>query len=461
MRYSLTVLERDWEALTRSIFGYAGLEGAAYLLCGESVTAGETRLLVRDVIPVRDEHYHIRRRDLLSIVSDSYVPIAKRASERKESIVFVHSHPESIATFSSQDNDEDPKLLKFFAKQAPGGHHGTMVISRADDPPVWDGRMWRRDSWVSLRQLRIIGRRFRFSHSHSAGHHEEIPVFFDRQVKAFGPEIQHLLQNLHIGVVGAGGTGSAVIEQLTRLGLGTLSVFEFDDFEGSNVNRVYGSSVKDDGMPKIAIARRNIEHIGLGTKVRVFPKGICGELAAKELRDCDIVFGCTDKHGPRGILVQLALRYIIPLFDVGVKIESNQGIIQGVYSRVTTFFPGEACLFCRGRISPETIALETLSSAEQAALVKEGYADELDTESPAVIMFTTAAATQAICELLHRLTGFMGSDRQSTEVLLRVHSTQLGRNREQSKAECVCSERKLWGRGDTRRFLDLSWPGQK
>src|SRR3989442_2474424 len=47
--------------------------------------------------------------------------------------------------------------------------------------------------------------------------------FFERQVLAFGAESQALLQQLHVGVVGVGGTGSAVVEQLARLGVGTRS----------------------------------------------------------------------------------------------------------------------------------------------------------------------------------------------------------------------------------------------
>ena len=47
---------------------------------------------------------------------------------------------------------------------------------------------------------------------------------FDRQVRAFGADIQELLATLRIGIVGNGGTGSPVAEQLIRLGF-RLSLF--------------------------------------------------------------------------------------------------------------------------------------------------------------------------------------------------------------------------------------------
>jgi tRNA A37 threonylcarbamoyladenosine dehydratase len=52
-----------------------------------------------------------------------------------------------------------------------------------------------------------------------------------------------LLSNLNVGIVGAGGTGSALAEQLIRLGIGNLIVIDDDVFKSSNINRVYGSRV--------------------------------------------------------------------------------------------------------------------------------------------------------------------------------------------------------------------------
>ena len=148
------------------------------------------------------------------------------------------------------------------------------------------------------------------------------------------------------------------------------------------------------------------------------------------------------------------------MFDMGARIKSEGGVLEGIYGRVTTFFPGEACLFCRRRITADGIRLEGLKREERIALAKEGYAPELETNAPAVIPFTTSVATQAVCEFLHRLTGFMGEERQTTEILFFFHETSQGRNRQPADPNCLCSETKLWGRGDSKHFLDLSWPSE-
>src|ERR1043166_3498849 len=101
MRYSLSILEPDFDELRKVIFAIRGVEGAAYLLCGCSRTDTETRLLVREVVAVKDADYMIREPLRLSIRSDSFVPVAKRAAELGASVMFVHSHPDGISDFSS------------------------------------------------------------------------------------------------------------------------------------------------------------------------------------------------------------------------------------------------------------------------------------------------------------------------------------------------------------------------
>ena len=281
--------------------------------------------------------------------------------------------------------------------------------------------------------------------------------FFDRQVRAFGSGVQSALAELHIGIVGLGGTGSAVAELLCRLGVGRLSLFDGDDLDSTNVNRVIGSTVSDAGTKKVVIAKRHLDAIGVGTRVLALEQHITAEKAATALRDCDVVFGCTDKQRPRAILSALALRYCIPVFDMGVLISSIEGEIVGVNGRVTSLMPGEACLFCRGRISVEGIRIETLSPEERASQEREGYAPELDSPAPAVVTFTSAVASAAVNELIHRMTGFMGRDRRSSEVLIAFDQSRVRTNRVASREGCMCSDRSIWGRGDGSPFLDMLW----
>lgn len=451
MRYTVTISEVLAEQLTNAIFSKPGLEGAAYVLCGVS-EAEETRLLAREVVPVDGHHYLRREPYRLSIASDSYVPIAKRARSEREAILFVHSHPEQYPDFSPQDDNEELKLHSFFHGRAPDLPHGSLVFNT---PASFRGRIYSQQGWHPITRMRVLGRRFRFI-DHVSGE-EPLPEFFDRQVRAFGPEIQRLLRRLHIGVVGAGGTGSAVIEQLVRLGVGTISVFDGEAFDSTNTTRVYGSKLKDKGRPKIDIQEEHVDGIGMETRFRPYPKHITDKETAKALRNCDIIFGCTDKHAPRGTLVRVALRYLIPVFDMGVKIDSEEETIRGILGRVTTLLPGEACLFCRGRINADTIRAEGLPPEQRDRELDEGYIKRFATTEPAVVMFTTAVAAHAINEMLHRLTGFMGAERESSEALLLFHESRIRTTHDTPGEDCMCQIRSHWGRGDTGSFLGKTW----
>ena len=451
MNYSLTIREKDYQSLRASVFSMKDTEGAAYILCGESKTDSERRFLARSVIPLVPEDYLARRQDFLSLSSASYAKVTKIAKRENLSIIFAHSHPGGLLEYSPQDDREEPKLQEFFSSRVPNQLHGSLVLTEGGII----GRIFDHE-FIPLTRIRIMGQRFAF-HDRVRGHVQNLH-FFDRQIRAFGSEVQTLLQSLHIGVVGAGGTGSAVIEQLARLGVGTLSIFDGDRFDVSNVNRVYGSHSSDIGQAKVHIAKQNVERIGLGTKLTVYDKHITREAIAAQLRKCDIIFGCTDKEIPRSILIQLALRYLIPVIDMGIVVKSEKNVISDVVGRVTTLMPGEACLFCRQRITAERIRLESLSERERESLVAEGYAPELEIPNPAVVPFTSAIASLAVTELLQRLTGFMGSERTSSEILCFFDQARLRTNQSQPMNGCLCTKQSLWGHGDSTPFLDLSWP---
>jgi hypothetical protein len=101
--------------------------------------------------------------------------------------------------------------------------------------------------------------------------------------------------------------------------------------------------------------------------VTIFQKHITSPETAKALRDCDVIFGCTDDEWGRSILSKLAIDYYIPVLDMGVKIDSMEGSIISVQGRVTTLLPGAACLFCRGRITAEGVRAQVIESCNPRA----------------------------------------------------------------------------------------------
>jgi hypothetical protein len=458
MRYSLTFLEQHYKALTDHLFVDREIERAAYLLCAVAISEEETTLLVREVIAVIPDDVESASAHDIVIRQHSYRRALKSAHLANASFVLVHSHPEEYPTHSPQDDKEESALFRsaYSRIHTERAVHASIVISNPGAPI---GRVWLPDgSTQSISRIRVLGRRFAFFDPDDQAMMDL--AFFDRQILAFGEHIQRLLSRLHVGIVGLGGTGSAVCEQLVRLGVGRLTACDPQDFEGTNINRVYGSRKHDEGIPKAEIAGRSIHDIDIGTTADIRVGSVTDLPIAKKFKTCDIIFGCTDDEWGRSVLSKLAIMYLIPVFDMGVEVDSHDQEIKSVRGRVTTLMPGSPCLFCRGSVTAGVISAEILRATnptEYEARKREGYVPGLPGVAPAVIPFTSSVASAAVSEMLHRFTGYMGSDRDSTEIILRFDESRVSTNSKAIKQGCWCSDRGTWGMGDVEPFLNLTW----
>lgn len=457
MEYTISFREEDYKKLLTHLFVDRAKERAAYLLCRFSKSDIETRFLVKEVIPVEEQDINDSSAEHMKIKSISYVRAIKKARETRQGFVFVHSHPSGSPKHSIQDDTEENKLFQTIYQRIPDALHASMVVSDPNNPVA---RVWLTDGTTTpISVIRSIGHRFHFFSSNEDENPH--PEFFDRQIKAFGEDIQKALGKLKVGIVGLGGTGSAVAEQLIRLGVGTLYLFDHDTFKSTNINRVYGSRVSDEGKNKVEITKRLAEEIGLGTSIKSFSKSITYKTATEELKKCDVIFGCTDDHWGRSILCRLALYHYIPVFDMGVKVDSENEQIRSIHGRTTVLLPNHACLFCRSRLDPQMLSSEIAEATnpkDAAARRKEGYIPELPDAAPAVIPFTTMVASTSVIEFLHRLTGFLGNDRKTNEVVHLFDQEKIGRNSRGSEVGCFCGNDNLAGCGDVDpHALGLTW----
>lgn len=312
-----------------------------------------------------------------------------------------------------------------------------------------------RNGSVHAGAVRVIGDRWRLL---LPDRRDQLNIAFDRQIRAFGTAGQRLLGDLRVGVVGAGGTGSAVFEQLVRLGVGEILIIDPDviNEDGSNVTRVYGSTMADIGLSKVDLAKRNADRIGLGTKVTAIKGTINDESTARLLTDCDVVFGCTDDNRGRVTLGRLSTWYLIPIIDVGVKLTSRGGTLHGIEGRVTVIQPDAGCLQCRGRINAATLQSEVLGASEREHRVAEGYAAGLADRDPAVIAFTTGVASQAVSELLHRIFG-LDDEMPPGELIIQYHRREIRRNTRTGHPGHWCVDPANFGAGDVVPFLGTTW----
>ena len=457
-KHTLSLRGDTFEAIGSYLFSDNSVERAGYLFCRISRTDDETRMIARDFVAVSPGEVVAASTTGMTIASRSYIRAMQRADQNGEAILFVHSHPKGVARFSERDDEQEAPFFEAVYRRVHHDLvHGSIVFA---DQTTATGRVYYLDGRVApIDRIRVIGQRFRFFEGTAQA--ALLPQFFDRQILAFGKATQELLSSLHVGIVGYGGTGSSIGEQLIRLGVGSLTVIDDDVVTETNPARLYGSGTFDRGAKKVGIARRSAERIGFGTRVNAIDGSIAREEICARLRDCDIVFGCTDDQLGRSILTRLALFYYIPVFDVAVSIESEDGHVGGVFGRVTTLVPGAACLFCRKRVRPERIAAESLLLVNPEEYRKrrgERYAEELKEDDPSIIFLTTAISASAVGEFFQRLTGAIGDERTGTELLHLFSDSKLLSTATAPDPDCLCGDMVRWGMGDTAPLLGITWP---
>jgi len=438
------------------------LESAAVLLAS-IVPAGDgtTRLLARQIQWVPDSSYASRKRDRLSIVSQGYVSALGFAERLGAMALWVHTHPgvDAVPLPSEHDRVVDSQIADLFRLRSGSNYYGAFIVSRRPHGIVFTGHLESQDGTrVPIDRLWMVGSRFRLTRSFDSPLPELSPIF-DRNIRAFGGAIQQTLADLRVGLVGCGGTGSAVAEQLARLGVRDFVLVDPDDISSTNITRVYGSVVTDIGRPKVEMLSEHLHRIAPGARLESVRSMLTVESAARRLLSRDLVFGCTDDNAGRLVLSRVATYLLTPVIDCGILLTNDaDGNLVGIDGRVTVLAPGEACLVCRGRVDVARASAELLTPKERIRRMDEGYAPVLGNVEPAVVPYTTLVAATAVTELLERLIGY-GPEPRPSEVLLRCHDREISTNVAAPRERHYCHRAagKL-GIGIVDPFLEQTWP---
>lgn len=146
---------------------------------------------------------------------------------------------------------------------------------------------------------------------------------------------QLVLAEKRVLVVGCGGLGGMVIENLARIGVGFLRVVDGDVFDESNLNRQILSSSMNLGRPKTLAAQQRVMAINPLVQVEPFQTFLTTDNAANLLRGCDVVVDALDNIPARLVLQQAAMVAAIPLVH---------GAVAGWIGQVCVVQPGQDLL---------------------------------------------------------------------------------------------------------------------
>ena len=140
------------------------------------------------------------------------------------------------------------------------------------------------------------------------------------------------LRQKRVLVVGCGGLGGHIIDQLARIGVGTIRVVDGDAFDPSNLNRQLLSSVSLLGTSKAKAAAEHVARVNPDTGTEAVPVFLTEENAAQLVADCDIVMDALDNISSRKILAAACAEAGIPYV---------YGAISGWVAQAAVSMPGD------------------------------------------------------------------------------------------------------------------------
>ncbi|TDY24592.1 JAB domain-containing protein similar to deubiquitination enzymes [Paraburkholderia sp. BL6665CI2N2] len=404
---AISGMHRD--RLRRHLFPGDGKEAVAIALCGRAVGTNRSQLLVHEIIEVPYDACRIREPDAVAWSVESVLPALNRAMQLKLTVVKFHSHPGGYPEFSKYDDASDRAFFKAVDDVLDN------CDARASVVMLPDSRFFGRNVQNGvlgnpIDLFRIAGDDFEFIRPcDGPGDGEQIPEHAVRLIQTFGEGTYRTLRQLRIGVVGASGTGSIVLEQLARNCVGEVVPVDPDHLERKNLNRILNSRGCDAaaGRSKVDRAREAILAMELGTTVSPLEKDIGEREAILALSECDILFGCVDSVDGRHILNKIATHFLIPLIDLGVRIDADgNGSVDQVCGAIHTVQPGGSSLMSRGVYSQADLNAAFMKRREPdryKEMLKAGYVRGVNVDRPAVISLNMLVAAYAVNEMLARL----------------------------------------------------------
>lgn len=220
---------------------------------------------------------------------------------------------------------------------------------------------------------------------------------FSRQ-SFLGSESEQILAGVRATIVGLGGGGSHIAQQLAHLGVGHIRLVDPQDIDASNLNRVVGAGHKDveEQTPKVKIAERLIK--GVRPWIEVKPAPAEWQLVDDVIKDAHVLFGCLDGYRQRMYLENAARRFCVPYIDIGMDVTHLGNEQYAIAGQMIMTLPGGPCMRCLGFLTQERLNRE-----------EDNYGDA--GINPQVVWTNGTLASLAVGEFVRLFTPWFDSSR--------------------------------------------------
>ena len=232
-----------------------------------------------------------------------------------------------------------------------------------------------------------------------------------------GAGSEQALADARVTIVGLGGGGSHIAQQLAHLGVGHIRLIDPQEIEASNLNRLVGAIDKDVDarVPKVRIAERVIK----GVRPWIEVEAIQAEWQAADdlLKDAHVLFGCVDGYRQRMYLETAARRFCVPYIDIGMDVTCIADGQYAVAGQVIMTLPDGPCMRCLGYLTQERLNREEDEYGDAGA-------------NPQVVWTNGILASLAVGEFVRLLTPWSEDRREYQWLELEGNNQTVSRSRQ-------------------------------
>ena len=116
------------------------------------------------------------------------------------------------------------------------------------------------------------------------------------------------LTKAHVTIAGAGGLGSNIAIALTRIGVGHLTLIDFDSIELSNLNRQQ-FKLSQVGMPKVVALKQDLQEFNPFIEIKTKQVEVTHDNVKELFADADIITEAFDNPAAKAMLLDAASEF--------------------------------------------------------------------------------------------------------------------------------------------------------
>ena len=176
-------------------------------------------------------------------------------------------------------------------------------------------------------------------------------------------DITDKLRNQKIGIVGLGGTGSYVLDQVAKTPVSEIHLYDGDIFCQHNAFRAPGAPCKElleESRKKTDYFAEVYGHMHKGI---VSHPVFVTDLNASELTTLDFVFLCMDTGEHKRVIINALVEHNIAFIDTGIDISEHKRKLLGT-ARITAVCLGDVTTDMDAQVVEENISFAPVTDAD-------------------------------------------------------------------------------------------------